>query len=85
MGTFAKVFQEAVDKLERDAHDVGLNLTSICRETKTSRATPDRWRRSPPKTVQLLDEMQTIVEKKRAAVEQEKEDLRDPDEPAAAA
>ena len=83
MGTFAKVFQDAVDDLERDARDVGLNPTSICRETKTSRATPDRWRRSLPKTVQLLDEMQTVVEEKKAAIEQKKEDLREPGAPIA--
>lgn len=65
MADFEKTFQEALDKLEVDAKAVGLTLTSICRDTGVSRATPDRWRKEPPKTVELLKKMQEVVEAKR--------------------
>lgn len=62
---FVKTFHGALDKLEADAKAVGLTLTSICRDTGVSRATPDRWRKSVPKTIVLLGEMQDLVEAKR--------------------
>lgn len=61
---FVQVFNKAVDQLETDAKRVGLTLTSICRQTGVSRATPDRWRKEVPKTVQLLGQMQDIVRQK---------------------
>lgn len=61
-------FKEAVSKLETDAKKVGLTITSICRETGVSRATPDRWKREVPTTVQLLARMQDVVERKKRAL-----------------
>ena len=58
-------FQAAVVALESDAKKVGLTITSICRETGVSRATPDRWKREAPTTVQLLAKMQALVERKK--------------------
>lgn len=62
---FVGVFNDALDKLEEEAGEVGETLTSICRVTKISRATPDRWRKKTPKSVLLLAEMQSIVTDKR--------------------
>ncbi len=67
MANFEQDFFAALDKLEVDAKAVGLNLTSICKETGVSRATPGRWRREVPMTVQLLKQMQAVVAKKEAA------------------
>ena len=61
MANFEKDFFAALDQLEVDAKAVGLNLTSICKETGVSRATPGRWRREVPMTVQLLRQMQDVV------------------------
>lgn len=61
---FVGTFNDALDKLEADAKKVGLNLTSLCRSTGISRATPDRWRKSTPTTIQLLATMQGIVREK---------------------
>lgn len=58
---FEQDFQAALNKLEEDAKAVGMTLTSICRATGVSRATPDRWRKTPPKTVELLRQMQEVV------------------------
>lgn len=66
---FVQVFNDRVDQLEARAKRVGLTLTSICRETGVSRATPDRWRKQTPKTVQLLAEMEDIVSAKEAEVQ----------------
>ena len=62
---FTKVFHDTLDKIEKDAKDVGLNLTSICKATEISRATPDRWRKTVPKTIKLIEDMQNIIEEKR--------------------
>lgn len=59
-------FNAALDQLEKDAAEVGLTLTSICRTTKVSRATPDRWRKDTPMTVEILASMQKVVADKRA-------------------
>ena len=67
MANFEKDFFAALDKLEVDAKAVGLNLTSICKETGVSRATPGRWRREVPMTVQLLRQMQDVVIKATAS------------------
>lgn len=59
--TFEQVFNERLRKLEKDAHDAGINMTVVCAEAGIGRATPDRWKRSVPKTVKILDTMEKIV------------------------
>lgn len=71
VNNFEQAFQEALDKLEADAKEVGLTLTSICRDTGVSRATPDRWRKEPPKTVEILTRMQGVVDARRAKLAEE--------------
>lgn len=61
-----KQFEEALDRLEKEAVAVGLSLTSICRATGVSRATPDRWRKETPMTIEILASMQKVVADKRA-------------------
>ena len=58
---FVGTFQAEVAKIESDAKKVGLNMTSVCRELGVSRATPDRWKREIPMTVQLVARMQGVV------------------------
>lgn len=64
--TFTEVFRQRVEKIEADAKEVGLNFTSICKEAGISRATPDRWKRSTPKTVKLIQKIEDIIEARRA-------------------
>lgn len=61
--TYVDEFKARVAKLETDANAAGTNLTEICREAGVSRATPDRWRKKPPKTVTLIAKLETIVKK----------------------
>lgn len=64
--SFVNVFHGTIDALETDAKSVGLTLTSICRDLGVSRATPDRWRKKVPKTIELMTAMQKVVDDKRA-------------------
>ena len=66
---YTQDFYAALDKLEEDAKKVDMTLTSICRDTKISRATLVRWRKEVPTTVMLMTRMQKAVrdeEKRRA-------------------
>jgi hypothetical protein len=65
---FVQDFKDALTQIQADANEVGLNLTSICRDTGISRSTPDRWLRKPPKTVLLIAEMQKKITDRRAAI-----------------
>lgn len=60
---FNQVFYEYLEKLEQRAHAVGLTLTDLCRESGVSRATPDRWRKSLPKTIQNVCDLEAVVKK----------------------
>jgi len=67
---FDDLFKERLARIEADAHAVGLNFTSICREAGISRATPDRWKRETPKTIEILTVMEKIVADKKALIAQ---------------
>lgn len=66
--SFGDMFKARIDKIEADAKTVGLNFTSICKEAGISRATPDRWKRQIPKTIEIVDRMETIVNKRKAEI-----------------
>lgn len=60
--TYTDEFKDRIAKMDRDAQDAGTNLTEVCREAGVSRATPDRWRRHVPKTIQLVTLMEDIIQ-----------------------
>ena len=68
LSPFRDVFRQRIEKIETDARAVGLNLTSVCKEAGISRATPDRWKRSTPKTVEIVQKMEEIVARHRAGL-----------------
>lgn len=76
--TFAQEFAARVRRIEQRAKAVGLTWTSLCAAGGIARATPDRWLRSTPKTVQLVDEFESMIR------EAEAEAVRQRDEAAAA-
>jgi len=59
--TFTDEFRKRIEKIETDAKSVGLNFTSICKEAGISRATPDRWKKSTPKTIEIITKIEAIV------------------------
>ncbi len=65
--TFTDTFKQRLAAVEANAKAAGLNFTSICKEAGISRATPDRWKKSTPKTVEILTQMEAVLEKHKAA------------------
>lgn len=65
--TFGEVFRERIDKVVEDAKAAGINLTVVCKGAGVSRATPDRWRRKLPKTIEIVDKMEKVVAEHSAA------------------
>lgn len=63
---FGQVFTEAVDKLTEDAKEAGVPLSEVCSEVGLSRATPSRWKRKLPLTIQRIKDMQEAVGRVKA-------------------
>lgn len=59
--TFTDQFKERLSNIENEAKTLGINWTVICKEAGLSRATPDRWKKHTPKTVQIVDRMEQIL------------------------
>jgi hypothetical protein len=64
---FQQLFYAHLNDLEHRAHAVGLTLTDLCRESKVARATPDRWRKNLPKTIQNVCDLEAVVLKAERA------------------
>lgn len=64
--TFGEVFRDRIDKIVQDAEASGINLTVVCKGAGISRATPDRWRRKLPKTIETVDKMERVVAERNA-------------------
>lgn len=58
---FDKVFSRALDKLVADAKAAGLSMNDVAKAASTSSATPYRWRKKAPLSVETLARMQTVV------------------------
>ncbi len=63
---FIDAFRAQIRTIEDDAKACGLNWTLICKEAGISRATPDRWKKKAPKTVELIDRIREIVARHKA-------------------
>jgi len=64
--TFTDTFKRRIADIEARAKAAGLNFTSICKEAGISRATPDRWKKSTPKTIAIVTRMEEIVAQREA-------------------
>lgn len=64
--TFEAAFKQRLAAIESDAKALGLNWTSICKEAGLSRATPDRWKKKTPKTIEVVTQMEAIVARHKA-------------------
>lgn len=65
---FTDAFKKRIDAIEAEAKAVGMNFTSICKEAGISRATPDRWKKSTPKTVEIVSRMEDIIARHKASL-----------------
>lgn len=66
--TFEAEFQRRVDDIKTRALAAGTSITALCQATGIARATPDRWAKRTPKTVELVD----VLEKALVEAEQKK-------------
>lgn len=64
--SLSELFRQRLDDLEREALRSGLNLTALCKRAGISRATPDRWRRRLPKTIQIIDSLEVALTQAKA-------------------
>lgn len=76
--TFAEDFQAKIAEIEQEANACGLNWTSLCKEAGLSRATPDRWRKKIPKTIEVVTKMQEIIARHKQAQELLADEKADP-------
>lgn len=67
--TFEEEFRTRLDSIIKRGAAVGMSVTELCKATKIARATPDRWRKKAPKTIELVDQFEAEVAKaeRRAA------------------
>lgn len=56
-------FSDELDDIERRLHAIGRNATQLCNETGTSRATLNRWKTRPPKTIKIIVEFQRVLDR----------------------
>lgn len=61
MTTFTEEFKHRLAAIEADGKLIGLNFTTICEGVNVSRATPDRWKKKIPCTVELVTKMEAFV------------------------
>ena len=60
---FSEIFQARMADIERRLYQAGSTVTEICANVGVARATPVRWKRRLPKTIQLVDQLEAEVEK----------------------
>lgn len=60
-------FRARLKRIEEAAKAKGLNWTSVCSQAGVSRATPDRWKKKPPKTIEIITKMEAIVAEAHAS------------------
>ena len=66
VGTFEHEFRRRLDNIMGRAKAAGLTISDLCKATGTARATPDRWRRRAPKTIEIIDKLEAEVAKAEA-------------------
>lgn len=70
-GSFSAAFSARIDNLIQRSKAAGLNVTKLCKETGIARATPERWIKRPPLSIQLVDKMEeAVVRAEQAATQQ---------------
>lgn len=60
-GSAEAAFLSRLDNIESRANAQGVKLQAVCAATGVARATPERWRKSVPHSVLLLDKLDNYV------------------------
>ncbi|MDP3328759.1 hypothetical protein [Parvibaculum sp.] len=67
--SFGIAFDDAIAALHADAKALGVSISQICEEAGVSRATPHRYLKVRPTTVDTVERLQAAVDKHRAPAE----------------
>jgi hypothetical protein len=63
--SFSVVFNEALDAITSEALLLDVPMAELCSDAGISRATPSRWKRRPPRTVQTVVKLEAALAKRR--------------------
>jgi len=63
---FKDEFRARLDKIEAKAKLAGINWTVLCKEAGLSRATPVRWQKKVPQTVEIVAKLESLVDEHAA-------------------
>ncbi len=65
--TFEAEFRRRLNSIISRGAAVGMTVTKLCKAAGVARATPDRWRKKAPKTIELIDQFEAqVVEAEKA-------------------
>lgn len=67
--TFTEEFNSRFEGIKQRAAAVDMTITDVCREARVSRATPERWKKTIPLTIRILDRMNDVVAAKEESAE----------------
>lgn len=65
-------FTERMRDIAARASRLGISISELCRRTDTARATPDRWMRRPPKSIETMAAFERELDKAEAEASEEK-------------
>lgn len=60
--TFSDVFRLRLVEIEARMTRIGSNWSEVCRLAKVSRAQPNRYADNPPKTIKLIDQLESALD-----------------------
>ena len=61
MSSFYQTMTDRLSDIEARAKAVGSNMTQVCKSTGVARVTYERWRQRAPKSVALVDQLDSHV------------------------
>ncbi len=56
-----------VNSLKVRCAEAGTNLTAVCKAANVSRSTIERWKDATPKSIQILENIEQVIEQAKIA------------------
>lgn len=54
------------DYVKRECEEAGISIYRLCKESGTNRSVVEQWKKSDPKTIQVLRRMQEVINKHKS-------------------
>lgn len=64
--TFADEFKARFEEIKVRAAALDMTVTDVCKAAHVARATPERWKKTIPMTIRIIDRMFSVIEAKEA-------------------